>query len=487
MSELCAIRVRRTATLTLIALALLPALAQARPGALDPSFGDGGKLVKAVDLEPAAWDSATTAMAKLPDGVTTILAGRTLLAVKSDGRLARRFGGGRVEVAAPPGGTIHLSDLAADPAGRVLVAGIFVSASAADHGDPIGEQIFLARYRSDGSLDPAFGAGGTLVTKAGQPPPRKISPVPQEPWVSPRLELGGIAVDAEGRIVLTGSRVDFVAECRVFLSDYRYREAFVARLGEDGALDPTFGEGGVAPLPDAEAVSAPLLTGKGGVYLSARPRYACSPGPRSGLAIRLGLNGQLVSTFGIGGQVLIPEENLPAPLPPVMDAAGGVLFANALRFSEGEYDPAAGRNVALVRRILPSGETDLGFGVEGAAALGVPGKSFDLAAAAVDSRGMILVAGVSSPLGAETSPSSFSLGRLKRNGRVDSRFGRRGTVSTRFGGRSEAKATSMVLVPRGDVLVAGTLAMPSLGGGEGLAMARYDSRRPRLVNQNVSK
>lgn len=468
------------AVLLLIALAALPAPAGARPGAPDPSFGDGGKLVKAVDLEPATWDSATTAMAKLPNGDTVVLAGRTLLAVKPDGKLARRFGGGRIEVVAPPGGTIQLSDLATAPGGRVLVAGTFVSASAADHGDPVGEQLFIARYRSDGSLDPAFGAGGILVTKAGQPPPRMVSPVPEEPWAAPRLKLGGIAVDADGRIVVTGSRVDFVQSCRIFISHYRYEEGFVARLEEDGALDSAFGEGGVAALPNTEAVAAPLLTERGGVYLSARPRYACFPGPRSGLAIRLGVNGRPVSTFGIGGRVSIPEENLPAPLPPVMDAAGRVLFPGTLFFSEGSYDPAAGRNVALVRRLLPTGETDLGFGVEGAAALGVPGKTFDLAAIAVDSKGRILVAGTSSPLGAGASPITFSVGRLTANGRLDSRvasrFGRRGAMSSRFGGRSEAMATSMVLVPGGGVLVAGTLTRPSLGGEEGVAMAQYESR-----------
>jgi uncharacterized delta-60 repeat protein len=85
-----------------------------------------------------------------------------------------------------------------------------------------GESGEVVRLRTDGSLDPAFGKAGVADVA-----PQKFS---------------GRALIAlpDGKLVVAGELGDFSL----------FTNAFV-RLGADGKLDPTFGEGGVSPFPVA--------------------------------------------------------------------------------------------------------------------------------------------------------------------------------------------------------------------------------------------
>lgn len=442
------------ALLTLSLTPAAPAHAKGSAGDLDLSFGQRGKIVKAVDLEPEAWDSASASMARLSRNVTVVLVNKTLLAFRSDGRLASSFGGGRVEVAPPAPGAIRLSGITATPDGGLLVAGSYESPNALQPWDSVGEKAFLVRYLPDGTADPSFGYSGVLLMDFSSPPPTEFS-YPGEKWLAPHVGLAGVAIDPLGRIVLTGRRMTSIGSCRAF-GRFFYYEDFVARLQATGALDPTFAEGGVARVPEIGTASRAVVATDGGVYLPGSTGAACFP--HYGLVLaRLGSAGWPVSGFGDGGLLRLPtEETSEAAAALAIDRSDRVLLLNSA--------PESG----VVYRITPTGQLDPKFGDGGRAVFHLNDK-FSLTALTVDSHGRILVAG-------NASTGSFLVARLTARGRLDRRFGGDGAVQTRFGRRSSARATSVKLMPNGRILVAGPLSRPSLGGGEGLALAAYRNR-----------
>lgn len=456
--------------LSLLTLAA-PACAKQLPGRLDPAFGKRGKVVKAVDLEPDTWKNAVTAMARIPRGKVVVLAGKTLLAFRANGRLASSFGGGRVTVSSPGPGSIHLSGIASAPDGRIVVGGSYRSPDFSNPLDPIGEGVFLARYRPDGQLDGSFGSGGIVLTSLGLAPPVGLTPWGPKNWAAPRVTLEGLVVDRQGRIVLGGSRLEKIAFCKTF--EFGYQAGFAARLLITGELDPTFGSAGVAALPETESVGGPAVLKSGGVYLSGGDSAPCVPNLNP-LLFRLGSNGQRVADFAEGGVLKLPQAVESARGAPALalDAKNRVLFVGP------ESNPLfpASETVNSVRRILPDGELDRGFGTEGSAAL-QPANVFARSAIVVDHSGGIVLAGAAVPPSyLESASSSFVVARLTPHGRPDRHFGLDGIVETGFGAQAKVRATGLKVLPHNRILAAGPLARPSLGGGEGIALARYFGR-----------
>jgi uncharacterized delta-60 repeat protein len=220
-----------------------------------------------------------------------------------------------------------------DPDGQLVVA------------VPEGQVTTVVRYLSDGSPDPSFGKGGRVVL--------------QVPGKSPdtRFDAAGLAVEKDGRIVIAGNLVQ-QGECtpRCGLA--------LLRLRADGALDPSFGQGGVA-TPDFgfPAVPVPARTSLSGV-----PGPESGPATSSAMAIRIDDAGRIV----VSGTVI-----------------------TAYRYGKNELIfPVSS---PLVSRLLPDGSVDPTFGLSGAAVLGEleGGKPTDLA---IDSGERPLVS-VCSPLG----------------------------------------------------------------------------------------
>lgn len=439
----------RMPVLLLLALAFAaPACAKQLPGHLDPAFGKRGKVVKAVDLEPQPYGETKVAMTRPAHGPIVVVAGKTVLAFHADGRVDRSFVGGRFEVFPPALGTVRLTAVAAMPDGGVVVGGTF-GPLPISRSEQFDEKVFLARYRRDGTIDPSFGRDGVLLTDFDFPlPVDRFSPS-TPPLGGARVTLEGLAADSSGRIVLDGSRLVARGPCRG--GSAGFREAFAIRLRDNGELDPGFGEGGVTTLPEAEAVGKPLLTQAGGTYIPGLANRSCFP-PKPRLLIRLGENGQRVSSFASDGVLQLSEEEFGWPLQIARDRHGQVVLASTS---------------SAIYRLLPNGSPDPTFGNQGQTGF-VYG---DLGAVAVDRAGRTLLAGMASSIRGPTS--IFFLSRLTREGHLDRSFGPGSEVLTRFGRHSQAKATAIRFASDGDILVAGTLTRPSLPGGEGIALARY--------------
>jgi uncharacterized delta-60 repeat protein len=438
--------------LALIAMAAFPLPAEARPGALDPSFGTGGKSIWSVPLDRGQYERLSApGLAKLPSGGSVVLAGDFLFALRPDGRLERRFGGGRVEVAAPDGSPLRLADVAVDAGGRILVVGT----------DDERDDSFVARYTPDGKLDPSFAQGGVLRTDFGMAPP-SLNRFPERPEPSPPLtRLNGIALDPDGRIVLSGTRVFHIGSCRGGIN-YLHREAFVVRLLEGGDVDSGLGQGGAVFVPRTPAVApAALVPGSpGALYLMDGPVGGdCDFGYQRRIT-RLGSNGSPEGSFVVARPEFGASWDIAAM---TVDRRGRILVA--------EHDEKG----AVVRR-LAGGGFDRSFGKKGAVRLDPLGTGgFIPSAIQVDQTGKIVVAGFNYP-GFEEEPRKVLVGRLTAKGAVDRSFGSKGWSVTRFGRRSRVGPPDIALSKGGRVLLGAEITRPSLPGGEGIALARYLGR-----------
>lgn len=196
-------------------LAVSPA-ALARPGDLDPTFGDNGRVF--VDI-PNDIDIAATVVQQ-HDG--KLVVGRlnraadddfSVLRFDSDGSPDASFDGdGRTSLdVSGIKGTTHVVLQQAD--GKIVAAGT-ASASA----DSPSRNFGLARYNDDGSLDTTFGAGGVVIHDLGG-------------WDG----IFAIVQQADGRLVAAGE-TDGGASATPDM-------AFV-RFNADGSLDRSFGENG---------------------------------------------------------------------------------------------------------------------------------------------------------------------------------------------------------------------------------------------------
>lgn len=256
-----------------------------RDGRPDSSFGRAGRVL--VD-HGAATNGTATAIAVEPDG-KILVGGRSreqeppyrsdlaLVRLNRDGSLDSGFGqGGRVVTDVGASATINALALQSD--GKVVVAGSRANDDRLD-----GVDILVARYSTDGSLDPTFDEDGWLVTQL-----RTV-----------RADFArAVAVQRNGAIVVGGAGGTY-GEPGVSIFD-----AAVVRYRPDGALDGSFGDRGqvlvdlstndwIADLlvqPDGKIVAA----GTAGDWLASRPfRFAL---------LRLTVDGVLDGSFGEGGK-----------------------------------------------------------------------------------------------------------------------------------------------------------------------------------------
>jgi uncharacterized delta-60 repeat protein len=276
---------RRAAALVLFALAfaLSASPALAGPLDLDPSFGTGG-FVTTGDAAGGRWaalhvfgDGSFLAAGEVGNDRVAVTrrtasgAPDTTFAADQPVPGTLAFGGGQ--------GAIIARDLDVLPDGRILVA---ATAQTATGGTAPG--IVVARLTADGHLDATFGSGGiaTVTTAAGgvtlghmaRQPSGAIVLAGTHPVTSPagilarltpdgavdgtfgsagqsRVLIGGaatrlddVAVDAAGRLVVTGWRAIGGASAKGRLVVARFAAA-------DGAADTTYGTAGSCWPPTA--------------------------------------------------------------------------------------------------------------------------------------------------------------------------------------------------------------------------------------------
>jgi len=228
-------------------------------GALDTTFGSGGKLVTNLQVKSGYGLSA----ALQADGKIVVASNMldpatsaqelVVARYNANGSADAGFGTGGV-VKSHPGTTDDYGGLAIQRDGKIVVSGSENSSSPS--------ALYLLRYNPDGSPDATFGAGGLVaLASPGGPADGSIN-----------ADGIGIAIQADGEILAGGEFYNTTAQ---------QENLAVARTNPNGGLDPGFGNRGWATIQFAsnDAVRALSLQPDGRVLLAgeARPTSATYP------------------------------------------------------------------------------------------------------------------------------------------------------------------------------------------------------------------
>ena len=275
------------------------------------------------------------------------------------GDLDTTFGQGGVTVSDPSGmGEVPYA-VALQSDGKIVVGGQVRDTS-------VGHDVwFLARYDASGNLDTGYGEGGLVL------------PLPARAEYQPLWDL---ALDADDRAVATGWAVIGTEVVKGKGKKQTVETVFdlqcvVVRVDANGALDETFGDGGIVVVHtglDNPIGRAVLIQPDGKIVIGGGGRQ-----PRKerkgrnwwitnniGFIARLDASGDPDPTFGDGGLTLIDQVD-GMNLSSVRDGGlvrqsdGSLLVANAL-----EWDPD-GILFWLIHRYDADGILDTGFGVVG--------------------------------------------------------------------------------------------------------------------------
>ncbi len=215
------------AVITIIGLFLLltPSPIEAAPGDLDPTFGNGGKVLTPIGNSGG---SAAQGVAVQSDGKIVVVglsnSGTTsaqnydfaVVRYNADGSLDASFGtGGKVLTQIRENDVAYAAAIQAD--GKIVLAGFSSTGTAAS------SDFALVRYNTDGSLDSSFGTGGKVLTDFGG---------------SGGDYARDVVIQSNGKIVVAGETGPDAT-----------KDFALARYNTDGTLDLSFGTGGKVVTP----------------------------------------------------------------------------------------------------------------------------------------------------------------------------------------------------------------------------------------------
>jgi uncharacterized delta-60 repeat protein len=460
------------------------ALAAGRAGQLDRGFSGDGKLVTAFPPErsasglvdyalPFEFSPGRIAMAGAGGAKIVAANSRAIVEYLPSGRPNPRFGGnGAVPIGAIEGSRFQLADVAVDSRGRVLVAGTTrpdtkLGMEGLAVPGPIPSLATIRRYLPNGRLDPSFGSEGVLNTDLGAGPPTFEG----QAYSGSAVAVVGLAVDGT-RPIVTGSAVSEVGRCTPSQNRYQASQAIVARLSENGALDPTFADGGLQAIAGLSWLGSPTMTPAGLVVTGTN----VDPCPRGGplnpsVLVRLADDGSIDRSFAANGFWSRPFTRISG----LAAAPAGklVLLARTIELFRGRWIESAGTAV----RLRGDGSFDRSFGQGGRAEPKLSKSREILQAIEVDGRGRVLLLGDAWRKRRKALQARFLLMRLTEAGTPDRDFGKRGRVLTGFGPRPKVTnilGSDVMLNPRGRIVVGGKIAGRSIGNG--FAVARYLGR-----------
>ncbi|MFL6500757.1 MAG: delta-60 repeat domain-containing protein [Candidatus Udaeobacter sp.] len=363
------------------------------------------------------------------------LTGAQQIAWGAAGDLDQTFGTGGHVFTDFSGNSDYGHAIALQPDGRIIVAGqsgVYPVFHAA-----------LARYNSNGQLDPTFGTGGKVIAA---------------------LDAGGdglsaIALQPDGKVVAAGSVIHDNWELAFLL----------ARFNPNGTLDTTFGNQGVVVtnFGDSTAAGNALVFQPDGKIVVAGVSGA---GPYSELndfaLARYNSNGSLDQIFGNGGKV---KTHFPGVYNTGSRATAAALQADGRLVVSGTYKNEATARAFAVARYNANGSLDTTFGSGGMVTTSMGSGDAIAFSVALLSGGRIVAAGY---VEAGHRNHDFALACYNTSGTLDQSFGSGGRVTTDFFGATDDIAYGLAAQPDGKLVLAGrTGAYPAFH----FALARYQN------------
>jgi uncharacterized delta-60 repeat protein len=330
---------------------------------------------------------------------------------------------------------------AIQPDGRILAAGVSDARGTYDFA--------VARYTSTHELDPTFGQRGVVLTDFGH----------SYDWAY------ALALQPDGKILVAG------------VSDASGSKDFaLARYNPNGALDGSFGEGGlvterlrpltadiihgIAVQPDGRIVVAGVTFED---VVTLRPHGDF-------MVARYLPNGKNDLTFGIGGVTTtdFSDGSYDEPYAVVLQPDGKMVLGGYTN-SGGGPGVLFGADQLALARYTPNGLLDPSFGEGGKVVF--DGGSLDerILALALAPDGSLLAGGYTNG----ERRGDLLLARIRNNGVLDSGFGntKKGFSVNDLGTNSE-RISSLVLQPDGKIVAGGQTAVAN---NADFAVFRYDA------------
>jgi uncharacterized delta-60 repeat protein len=437
-------------------------------GALDPTFGAGGKVT--TDLFPRSIPTYSAAQAVQADGKIVVAglsvqAGGEEFAVvryDTDGSLDSTFGGdGRVTIDFGLGSSSDATGLALQPDGKIIVTGS-CSVPGASNTD-----FAAVRLNDDGTLDTSFGNGGKQTIDFGG-----------------NDGALGVALQSDGKIVMMGAtdnyyfsvtrlnaygnldtsfdtdgkHIIFFGSIRAVAlqPDNKFLVAgettsgdAVMRLNSDGTTDNSFGSDGTEHVPGFAFGPTSLAVQSDGKIV-----LAGSAGPQGinfGVE-RVNNDGSLDTSFGSGGLATITfgngsSANNDQATAVAIDPIGRVIVAGSSSVNAGDF---------AVALLSSNGSLDTSFNGSGKQTIdfGTPAFAYGLA---LQSGGKIVAVGQTGLF--QNSVSDFAVARLNVDGGVDNSFGTGGEVTTPFPRSAQEQvfgSHSVAVQPDGKIVMVGS-------------------------------
>jgi uncharacterized delta-60 repeat protein len=420
-------------------------------GNLDPTFGTAG--ITYAHINPYTADTSN-GMTLQTDG-KIVLVGRTnvdfsgapplIVRMNADGSLDHSFSGDGLDPLPPADAVGWYSGVAELPDGNLLAAG---TAEVAGN-----NQILLARYMPDGTLDPTFGTGGFVI----------------ESTVGDKGL--ALAVDGNGRIIVAG------AGPRSSGSE----TLMIARFNSDGTPDSSFngtGEQHVDLGPTYAAANSVIVQADGKIV--AAGRTSTSGGNFYFPVVRCNDDGSMDTTFNGTGIVTTATPSTSFQwIGQVAELPDGRLLAVGTGGVGGSY-----HSTPTVLRYNSDGSPDTSLGGTGYVETSLTDNAAFYGVVPLPNGQFVAAGGVGIPGG-----GNAIVVRYNADGSIDTSFGAGGTlygpgiVMTDMASNDNDGITSIALQPDGRIVGTGTA-----GGGSAtsLGVVRYFGDAPVGVADNYS-
>jgi uncharacterized delta-60 repeat protein len=416
-----------------VVLALASNGAYAKPGDLDPTFGNGGIVIS----DYSGRNMFGPAVRIQPDG-KIVVAGKQFNGHDDDILVQRFLTDGSPDTSFGTSGATVIKLSAADDNAKALTFqndGKIVLAGGAGQSGSY-ETSVLVRVSADGILDSGFGVGGKVLIDFGLP-----------------SHSHSVAIQSDGNIVVTGETYT-TADGGLFAT---------ARVLPNGAFDTSFGTGGkVTQTMGSGANAHSLVLQSDGRILLGGYAALTDSGKAGFIVSRLLSNGTPDASFGSNGYTTVSVGEGNNYCHALMQQSDGKIILAGSAMTTTNYD------FSLVR-FNSDGMVDNSFGTNGIVTTNFvsgPRPSADETAAGVlEVDGRIVVGGY--------SERKFALARYLSNGTLDSSFGTGGLVSIAVGTDNDAWIKSMAQQSwDGKIVVVG---YSKSGTNFNLSMARFSS------------
>jgi uncharacterized delta-60 repeat protein len=352
-------------------------------GSLDTSFGVGAFDATLIGTSTGGVASAEQSNGDIVSAGAAVVGGTSEMLVTRllpNGTADQSFGtNGAVLV--PIGKSAYADAIVLQRNGMIVVAGTGRS--------PVTGTLSLAaaRLTTSGNLDQSFGNGGVALVPVGA-----------------NAVANAVAIGSGGTILLGGSA----------LTDHNRFVA--ARLTPGGALDTSYGSGGVTLLGPVGGAWGMTLQPNGDVVLGGQETYN---GTQAFMLARLLANGAPDTSFGQQGVVTVPIGSTAAGMAVALQSNGDILMTG---------NATAGTRVIATVRLLPNGSLDPSFGSSGIATFAGSGVN----TMALESDGEILLGG-----------AGPSVSLLTTSGTLDPAFGRQGIAFAIIGTNGSANGVTV--------------------------------------------